>query len=818
MKYLVLGTYKPHIKEIVTNAFYFLVFFFLLIPTSFATDVSTSFETTNISGSFTLGTSPKTVTFTNGEAKFAGIASLYHSGSQAFMVQNDTTTITFETAAASINVFLKAQSGAVGAEVNIYDINENLVDSYSATTSWQEIAIVSTVGITRMELVNMTSVYAVFDDFSFTAMTEAPPSEDPVKLTNPLTLPIFSGGLKLKLELLSQGLTAPLWGVAAPTITEYMYIIDQIGIIWSIELTTGNKVVVADLSSLLVDIGIPEFGGFDERGLLGIAFHPQFASNNKLYTYSSQPNETADFTTMPDGFTANHQGVLTEWQATIGGSAGIIFDVNSAREILRIDEPQFNHNGGAISFDTNDLLYVAIGDGGGADDMDGQIFIDQAMVGHGETGNGQNKDNILGTIIRIDPLGNNSANGRYGIPASNPFVDQVGLDEIFSYGLRNPYRLSFDQQTGILYAADVGQNDIEEVNIITSGANYGWNIREGSFGFFANGNEDGYVYQQLDSMNTVDPIIEYDHDEGVAIIGGFVYRGATYNEMQGNYVFGDYNGRLFYINNEGTMSEFQDADELNVGAVLGFAQDSQGELYVLANTNGVPSGTSGNVYKISLLPNNSPTADAGEDQTVNEATQVTLNASLSNDPDGDTINFEWLQSSGTSVSLNDNTSATPSFTAPSVNSTTTLTFKVAVNDGHLFTTSEVTITVNDVPAPQPPVSNTSSGCFIATAAFGSYLAPEVKVLREFRDQYLITNKVGRYLVNGYYRYSPPIAHYIADKAWLKHIIRGFLWPVIYGLKYPFIALFTLILMFSAILKYMKKQRIRKCTLLLPKNT
>ena len=130
MKYLVLGTYKPHIKEIVTNAFYFLVFFFLLIPTSFATDVSTSFETTNISGSFTLGTSPKTVTFTNGEAKFAGIASLYHSGSQAFMVQNDTTTITFETAAASINVFLKAQSGAVGAEVNIYDINENLVEDY----------------------------------------------------------------------------------------------------------------------------------------------------------------------------------------------------------------------------------------------------------------------------------------------------------------------------------------------------------------------------------------------------------------------------------------------------------------------------------------------------------------------------------------------------------------------------------------------------------------------------------------------------------------------------------------------------------------
>jgi len=680
---------------------------FVFIPTSYSSDVSTSFETTNTSGAFTLGTSPKTVTFTDGEAKFAGIASLYHSGSQAFMVQNNTAIITFETPAAMINVFLKAQSGAVGATVSIYDINENLVDSYSATTSWQEIDLVSTEGISRIELMNTTSSYAVFDDFSFTALTETPPPADPIKLDDPISLPIFSGGLKLKLEVLSEGLTAPLWGVSAPTIADYMYVIDQTGSIWSVELSTGNKALVIDLSSLLVDIGIPEFGGFDERGLLGIAFHPLFADNQKLYTYSSQPvNGVADFSTMPVGVTANHQGVLTEWMATIDGT--IIFDENSAREILRIDEPQFNHNGGAIAFDVNNLLYVAIGDGGGADDLDGQSFIDSAMVGHGDMGNGQNKDNILGAIIRIDPLGNNSTNGNYGIPDSNPFVDISGLDEIYAYGLRNPYRLSFDSQTGDLYAADVGQNDIEEINIITSGGNYGWNIREGSFGFFANGNNDGYVFEQTDSSNTIDPIVEYDHDEGIAIIGGFVYRGITYPDMQGNYVFGDYNGRLFYINNEGTISEFQYVDEMDNGAILGFAQDSAGELYVLANADGIPSGTSGTVYEITLQPNQVPIANAGEDQAVNEGTQVTLNASLSADPDGDSLNFEWTQSAGTSVTLSDNASATPNFIAPSVNSSTLFTFTVTVNDGHLFATSEVNITVNDLPAP-PPMINSSSG-------------------------------------------------------------------------------------------------------------
>ena len=141
---------------------------------------------------------------------------------------------------------------------------------------------------------------------------------------------------------------------------------------------------------------------------------------------------------------------------------------------------------------------VIFGDGGGADDADGQPFIGGNMIGHGETGNGQDVMNPLGTILRIDPTGSNSANSQYGIPSDNPFVGgDPKLDEIYAYGLRNVFRFSFDKQTGDLYAADVGQNDIEEVNLVTKGGNYGWNVKEGSKFFYPNGNNPGFVSMLL---------------------------------------------------------------------------------------------------------------------------------------------------------------------------------------------------------------------------------------------------------------------------------------------------------------------------------
>jgi len=268
------------------------------------------------------------------------------------------------------------------------------------------------------------------------------------------------------------------------------------------------------------------------------------------------------------------------------------------------------------------MLYISLGDGGAADDQG---------VGHSPQGNGQDTSNVLGKILRIDPRGSNSANGQYGIPVDNPFFPggsppyggQNGCadgvcDEIYAYGFRNPFRFSFDRATGDLYVGDVGQNDIEEVDIVFPGGNYGWRIKEGSFCFEPNGDEAGYVTKarSCGPADLISPAAQYDHDDGIAILGGFVYRGEAIGALQGRYVFGDYsraffgnNGRLFFLRSGNIVSgdsfrkskiqemRIADQDALNL-SVLGFGQDALGELYLLANSTGVPSGTTGVVLKI----------------------------------------------------------------------------------------------------------------------------------------------------------------------------------------------------------------------------
>jgi hypothetical protein len=267
---------------------------------------------------------------------------------------------------------------------------------------------------------------------------------------------------------------------------------------------------------------------------------------------------------------------------------------------LRIDEPQFNHDAGALVFGPDGMLYIALGDGGAADDQG---------VGHVPGGNGQEPGNILGTILRIDPNGSNSANGQYGIPADNPFVGMDGyLDEIFAYGFRNPFRFSFDMMSGEMYIGDVGQNDIEEIDIGVAGGNYGWRVKEGSFCFDPNGADRGFVFAcgpDDAPADLIDPIAEYDHDEGIAIVGGFVYRGNRIAELKGRYVFGDFlerssiTGRLFYLQQNNRILEFDLADRDALGMrVLGFGQDGNGEVYVLANETGTPFGDTGVVLRI----------------------------------------------------------------------------------------------------------------------------------------------------------------------------------------------------------------------------
>jgi glucose/arabinose dehydrogenase len=233
---------------------------------------------------------------------------------------------------------------------------------------------------------------------------------------------------------------------------------------------------------------------------------------------------------------------------------------------------------------------------------------------------------VLGKILRIDPLGRNSANGKYGVPADNPFVGKAGADEIYAYGFRNPYRMSFDQKTGKLWAGDVGQNDIEEIDVVVKGGNYGWPIKEGTF-LFDTGNGrpapdtgKGFVFQNSPGQpaGLIDPIAQYDHVDGVglpeirvSVIGGFVYRGDKVKQLRGKYVFGDYsaeigeaaNGHLYVLGKNNRVEEIQVAGRTALGlAVLGWGTDHDGELYLLANGTGTLNGVTGQVLRLARVP------------------------------------------------------------------------------------------------------------------------------------------------------------------------------------------------------------------------
>jgi glucose/arabinose dehydrogenase/plastocyanin len=461
--------------------------------------------------------------------------------------------------------------------------------------------------------------------FGMTGLVNVAKEEPPIpssELTDPIPEAIQAGKMTVKLAPLASGLTAPIHGTFAPGDKTRLFVVDQVGSLWAIDLATGQKSVFGDFSHLLIPLGISGPGSYDERGLLGLAFHPQYSSNGLVYTYTSEPlNAPADFTTQPEGTPANHQSVIREWKVPAPSDPASVIDPNSSRVLLRIDEPQFNHNGGSLAFGKDEYLYIATGDGGAADDQG---------VGHSPEGNGQDRSNVLGKILRIDPAKTSSANGQYGIPKQNPFAkgkkaspggqkacSDGACDEIYAFGFRNPYRFSFDRVKNALYVADVGQNDIEEVDIVKAGGNYGWPIKEGHFCFNSNGQERGFVTdaKSCGSKKLIDPIAEYDHDEGRAIIGGFVYRGSAIQSLRGHYVFGDYaqtfnnDGRLFYLlgKNLGQQGRFRKSKpaELQLDgqkslglSLLGLGEDANGELYILANSTGVPGGSTGIVLKM----------------------------------------------------------------------------------------------------------------------------------------------------------------------------------------------------------------------------
>jgi len=420
--------------------------------------------------------------------------------------------------------------------------------------------------------------------------------------------PIPKGSVRVQLTQVASGLTAPGGLVSPGDGSGRLFIVQQTGKVLIMKNGTVAATPFLDVTSRLVSLN----PGYDERGLLGFAFHSDFNNASapgfhKVYTYTSEPVAGAADFTVPDPNPFDHQSVIAEWQVSTGNPD--VIDPASRREVMRIDEPQSNHNGGDLEFRASDhYLYISLGDGGASNDVG---------AGHNPGGNAQDKSTVLGKILRIDPIDPAlttgsadpvSTNGKYRVPHLNPFIGQVGsIAEIYDLGLRNPYRFSFDAPSDQLVIGDVGQNNIEEVDLGAPGKNYGWNKKEGSFLF--NSATGTIAPDPAPDPALTEPVAEYSHTDGTAVIGGFIYRGALLPALSGKYVFGDLalsgNGRLFYTDMaDGAIRELRlGAADAPLGLFIkGFGQDPNGELYVLADSNIGPSGTGGKAFKIATIP------------------------------------------------------------------------------------------------------------------------------------------------------------------------------------------------------------------------
>lgn len=400
------------------------------------------------------------------------------------------------------------------------------------------------------------------------------------------------------LERIAEGLiVSPVALVPAPDDSGLLYVVDQVGVIRIIDAEgTLLPQPFLDVSSRMVTLS----GTFEERGLLGLAFDPNYTRNRRFYVYYSAPLRA----TAPVGW--NHTSHVSRFEATDRFRASAATE----RIVLQIDQPQANNNGGALAIGPDEYLYISLGDGGGANDIG---------VGHLPGGNGQASTNLLGSILRIDIRSVEP----YLVPPTNYFVGRTdGRPEIYAFGFRNPFRFSFDRVTGDLFAGDAGQNRWEEVDRVISGGNYGWNVREGLECFDPNApNQTPLTCPSNDARGEPlrDPVIVYrnvnnpDGGIGTAVIGGFVYRGSRILGLHGLYVFGDFSrsfqtpdGSAFFgVPRGGTglwdidWLPFGDRTQGRIGHYLkGIGEDAEGELYFLTSDHAGPTGTTGRVYKL----------------------------------------------------------------------------------------------------------------------------------------------------------------------------------------------------------------------------
>ncbi len=403
------------------------------------------------------------------------------------------------------------------------------------------------------------------------------------------------GDDEVLVEQVAGGLTAPVALAAPDDGSGRLFVASQIGLVRVVQRDgTVLDAPLLDLRDRIVALDT----SYDERGLLGLALHPDFAENGRLFVYYTVPPRGA----APPG--TNAQNLVSEFRMSDDDEDRA--DPESERVILAVDQPGPNHNGGQIAFGPDGMLYISKGDGGGAGD-----------TGDGHTpgiGNGQDLDVLLGKILRIDVDGD----APYAIPPDNPFVDRDDArPEVWAYGLRNPWRFSFDAgaPTPRLFAGDVGQNRMEEVNLIDAGANYGWRIREGDDCFDPDAPlapPDECAAVGADGQPLRGPILRYSRADGTSVVGGFVYRGREIESLIGAYVFADYSssflaadGRLFAAREaaDGTWSfdeiRVRGGDGGRIGRyIYALGTDADGELYVLTNTAPAPRGTGGELLRL----------------------------------------------------------------------------------------------------------------------------------------------------------------------------------------------------------------------------
>jgi glucose/arabinose dehydrogenase len=375
----------------------------------------------------------------------------------------------------------------------------------------------------------------------------------------------------LTTERVSAGFIRPLFVTSPKNDYQRLFVVEQRG---SAGVTTRADIRILNLNNNTINtapfLTINGVTTGSEQGLLGLAFHPNYAQNGYFYV---------DYTTNGGG--AAGQTVVARYKVSSGDPN--VADPNSATILLTIAQPQSNHNGGWIAFGPDGFLYIATGDGGGAGDTG---------TGHNATfGNGQDTTQLLGKMLRID-VDNPAPPLNYSIPATNPFFSSVtARKEIWAYGLRNPWRNAFDRATGQLYIADVGQDAWEEVDVqpasSTGGENYGWRCYEG--------NNTYNTANCPPSTSLVFPVHTYSHSFGCSISGGYVYRGCAIPDLQGTYFFADYcSASIWSFRYTGSpnptvtnrTAELAPGGGLSITSIVSFGEDARGEMYIIDQSGG----------------------------------------------------------------------------------------------------------------------------------------------------------------------------------------------------------------------------------------